>query len=96
MFEICFVNLLQYIKLRDDHTDILGGSANVATSIDIVRQNVEWMNLHQKEIGQWLAATTATPTTTAPSSANAIRELNFASSMLLVILLGVLSRLMFP
>ena len=85
-------NIVKYIKLRDDHLDILGASANVATSIEIVQQNVEWMNLYQKEIGQWLTATTTIPTTLPPSSAN-MNQISFVISMLFM-LTGALSRWM--
>ena len=65
---------MQYIKLRDDHADILGDSANVATSIDIVQQNVEWMNLHQKEIGQWLKPSEETTSTTPSTDSSTSKQ----------------------
>ena len=65
---------MQYIKLRDDHADILGDSANVATSIDIVQQNGEWMNLHQKEIGQWLKPLEETTSTTSSTDSSTSKQ----------------------
>ncbi|KAK4001974.1 hypothetical protein OUZ56_003836 [Daphnia magna] len=81
-----FVNFFRYVcdrqntqtqldrllKLRNDHFDILGNSNTVQQGIDIVVENIKWMELHQEEIGTWLVdpsvteppATTTTSTTT--------------------------------
>jgi hypothetical protein len=70
------------LKLRTDHFEILGNSNTVQQGIDIVTENIVWMELHQDEIGNWLAdpsatepspsteatTPTTTPTTTTPTT----------------------------
>lgn len=41
------------LKLRDDHIDILGNSNTIQQGIDIVVENIKWMELHRDEIGYW-------------------------------------------
>ena len=48
------------LKLRKDHFEILGNSNTVQQGIDIVTENIVWMELHQDEIGNWLADPSAT------------------------------------
>ena len=72
--------MFQLLKLRDDHFAILGSSNTVQQGLDIVKENIVWMELHEIEIGQWLAGfltdaptspiTTpmSTPTTTSSST----------------------------
>jgi hypothetical protein len=79
------------LELRNTHADILGSSNTVQQGIDVVIENIKWMELHQNEIGNWLAdnippATTTTQAT--PSSANGNAKMN-AAFMLAVIFFGV-------
>ncbi|KAI9561562.1 hypothetical protein GHT06_012521 [Daphnia sinensis] len=57
------------LQLRTDHSDILGNSKTVQQGIDVVVENIKWMELHQEEIGNWLSVSvpTTTTTTTTPS-----------------------------
>ncbi|EFX67144.1 hypothetical protein DAPPUDRAFT_203795 [Daphnia pulex] len=72
-----FVNFFRYVcnrqntqaqldrllELRNTHADILGSSNTVQQGIDVVIENIKWMELHQNEIGNWLADNTEEPTT---------------------------------
>ena len=62
------LKIIQLEYLRSAHADILGSSPTVQQGIDVVKDNIEWMELHQEEIGKWLkenppAEPTATTTT---------------------------------
>ena len=92
---------MKLLKLRDDHYDILGTSSTVQQGIDIVKENIKWMELHQQEIGYWLnpsSATTSTatktttnsattsPTTSAPSAGS---HLNHTNAVIMFIALAI-------
>lgn len=59
--------MMQLLQLRTDHLNILGNSNTVQQGIDVVVENIKWMELHQEEIGNWLSASVPTTTTTTPS-----------------------------
>ena len=57
------------MKLRDDHSDILGTAAEVQQGLDVVLKNIRWMSQNQQEVGSWLStASTVVPTTTQSTS----------------------------
>ncbi len=86
LIEIKIINLnllLQLLKLRDDHLDILGNSNTVQQGIDVVVENINWMNLHQEEVGIWLAelyspiqGSTTTSTPAPPSAGSLLHQMN--------------------
>ena len=88
------------LELRNTHADILGNSNTVQQGIDVVIENIKWMQLHQDEIGIWLAdnvvvstiPTTIPTTTTTPSpttvSSSGTPKMN-AALILAVILTGM-------
>lgn len=59
--------MMQLLQLRTDHLNILGNSNTVQQGIDVVVENIKWMELHQEEIGNWLSVSVPTTTTTTPS-----------------------------
>jgi len=44
------------IKLRDDHSVILGNSNTVQQGLDVVLENIDWVARHQAELNVWLAS----------------------------------------
>jgi hypothetical protein len=58
----------QLLELRNTHVDILGSSNTVQQGIDVVVENIKWMELHQNEIGNWLADNIDEPTTISTST----------------------------
>jgi hypothetical protein len=73
--------IIQLVELRNTHADILGSSNTVQQGIDVVIENIKWMELHQNEIGNWLADNiqpTTTTTQATPSSANGNAKMNAA------------------
>ena len=44
----------QYLKIFNDHSDILGSSTNAKLGVETVTNNVKWVESHLKEVGEWL------------------------------------------
>ena len=78
------------LKLRSDHADILGTSPTVQQGVDVVVENVKWLNLHEKEIDDWLPKTEVTISSTTPSSGATNYQIFNAVIILFFIQLGMM------
>lgn len=66
----------QLVKLRDDHSEVLGSSNTVKQGIEVIQSNIKWMESNPDEIAVWLGlitdaptmAPTMAPTTTYPTT----------------------------
>lgn len=71
------------LKLRDDHADVLGSSQNVQQGIEVIQQNIKWLDLNQAEIASWLEglSTDAPPSTESTSTDEPTTEPSSTSSV---------------